>query len=58
MAMTDLEVRLACLRLAVDTQGSPDKIKTARDYYGWIADGATEAPTVEAPKLPKRQLTK
>lgn len=44
MALTDQEVRLACIQHAAATPGNPNTVSLAREYYGFV----TETP--EAPK--------
>lgn len=44
MALTDQEIRLACIQHAAATPGNPNTVSLAREYYGFV----TETP--EAPK--------
>lgn len=43
--MTDQEIRLECLRLAVDTSGVSDKLLMAKQYMEWVVYAEEEVPT-------------
>ena len=44
MALTDQEIRIACIQHAAATPGNPNTVTLAREYYAFV----TETP--EAPK--------
>jgi hypothetical protein len=48
--MNDIEVRLQCLRLAVDQPGNPNTIPEAQKFYDFVMQGAQK--TDEATKAP------
>jgi hypothetical protein len=57
--MTDAQIRLACLDAAVRTQGNPNYVQTAREYYSFVTEHTQAAktpepvaPTEEAPETP------
>lgn len=52
--MNDVEIRLACLRLAVDQPGNPNTVSEAQKFYDFALAGKTEK-TDEATKAPSEE---
>jgi hypothetical protein len=56
MSVIDTEIRLRCLDAAVRTQGNPNHIQTARDYYSFVMEHAQAAKAPE-PVAPTEEPT-